>query len=166
MFGYMNIFYLNKDPKIAAIQHNDKHCVKMILEYAQMLSTAHRECDGDKRANHLSMYKKAHLNHPSTVWARENEAQYNWLYELFVALADEYSYRYEKKHSTDLLLRTALMIPPQKIIKNEPFKQPPQCMPDKYKCDDSEIAYQKFYLGEKAHFSKWKKRDMPSWYKQ
>ena len=133
MFGYMNIFYLNKDPKIAAIQHNDKHCVKMILEYAQMLSTAHIECDGDKRANHLSMYKKAHLNHPSTVWTRENEAQYNWLYELFVALADEYSYRYEKKHSTDLLLRTALMIPPQKIIKNQPFKQPPQSMPDKYK---------------------------------
>ena len=39
----MNIFYLNKDPKIAAIEHNDKHCVKMILENAQMLSTAHRK---------------------------------------------------------------------------------------------------------------------------
>ena len=93
----MNIFYLNKDPKIAAIEHNDKHCVKMILEYAQMLSTAHRERDGDERADNLSMYKRAHLNHPSTVWTRENEAQYNWLYSLFVALSDEYSYRYEKK---------------------------------------------------------------------
>ena len=118
----MNIFYLNKDTKIAAIQHNDKHCVKMILEYAQMLSTAHRECDGDKRANHLSMYKKAHLNHPSTVWTRENEAQYNWLYELFVALADEYSYRYEKKHSTDLLLRTALLAPSSIMIVPEECK--------------------------------------------
>ena len=44
----MNIFYLNKDPQIAAIEHNDKHCVKMILEYAQMLCTAHRELDGEK----------------------------------------------------------------------------------------------------------------------
>lgn len=34
----MNIFYLNKDLKIAAMEHKDKHCVKMILEYAQMLS--------------------------------------------------------------------------------------------------------------------------------
>jgi len=38
----MNIVYLNKSPRIAAIEHNDKHFVKMTLEYAQMLSTAHR----------------------------------------------------------------------------------------------------------------------------
>ena len=160
----MNIFYLKKDPKIAAIEHNDKHCVKMILEYAQMLSTAHRECDGDYRADSLSFYKRTHVNHPSTVWTRENEAQYNWLYQLFVALSDEYTYRYEKKHSTDLLLRATLKEPPHKILKGELFKQPPQCMPDEYKCDDSIIAYQNFYMGEKAYFSKWKKRDMPKWY--
>jgi hypothetical protein len=45
----MNIFYLNKDLKIAAMEHKDKHCVKMILEYTQMLSTAHRELDGDEK---------------------------------------------------------------------------------------------------------------------
>ena len=43
----MNIFYLDKDPKIAAQMHCDKHCVKMILEYAQLLSTAHRILDED-----------------------------------------------------------------------------------------------------------------------
>ena len=118
----MNIFYLNKDPKIAAIEHNDKHCVKMILEYAQMLSTAHRERDGDESADALKMYKRAHLNHPSTVWTRENEKQYEWLYKLFEALSDE------------------------------------------YKCDDSVIAYQRFYTGEKAHFSQWKNRPVPKWY--
>ena len=42
----MNIFYLDSDPIICAKMHNDKHCVKMILESAQMLSTAHRELDG------------------------------------------------------------------------------------------------------------------------
>ena len=76
----MNIFYLNKDPKIAAMEHNDKHCVKMILEYAQMLSTAHRVLDGNDKADKLSVYKIAHLNHPSTVWTRENDSQYQWLY--------------------------------------------------------------------------------------
>ena len=45
----MNIFYLNKDPKIAAMEHKDKHCLKMILEYAQMLSTDHRELDGEEK---------------------------------------------------------------------------------------------------------------------
>ena len=63
----MNIFYLNENPKIAAIEHNDKHCVKMVLEYAQMLSTAHRECDGDDRADSLSLYKRAHRNQPTVL---------------------------------------------------------------------------------------------------
>jgi hypothetical protein len=42
----MNIFVLDPLPYVAAQQHCDKHVVKMILEYGQMLSTAHRLCDG------------------------------------------------------------------------------------------------------------------------
>ena len=42
----MNIFYLHKDPKTCAEMHIDKHCVKMIIEYAQLMSTAHRMLDG------------------------------------------------------------------------------------------------------------------------
>ena len=42
----MNIFYLHKDTRKCAEYHNDKHTVKMILEYAQLLSTAHRFLDG------------------------------------------------------------------------------------------------------------------------
>ena len=59
-----------------------------------MLLAAHRECGGDEQAERLFLYKRAHLNHPSTVWTRENQAQHNWLYQLFIAVADEYSYRY------------------------------------------------------------------------
>ena len=43
----MNLFYLHKNPKVSATLHCDKHVVKMIIEYAQMLSTAHRMLDGD-----------------------------------------------------------------------------------------------------------------------
>jgi hypothetical protein len=42
----MNIFVLNLDPFVAAEMHCDKHVVKMIIEYAQLLSTAHRLHDG------------------------------------------------------------------------------------------------------------------------
>ena len=38
----MNIFYLDTDPELSAKYHCDKHVVKMILEYGQLLSTAHR----------------------------------------------------------------------------------------------------------------------------
>ena len=43
----MNIFFLHPDPLTSAEMHCDKHCVKMILETAQMLCTAHRALDGD-----------------------------------------------------------------------------------------------------------------------
>ena len=42
----MNIFVLDTNPKICAQYHVDKHVVKMILELAQILSTAHRVLDG------------------------------------------------------------------------------------------------------------------------
>ena len=41
----MNIFFLDPDPATAASYHNDKHVVKMVLETAQMLSTAHHMLD-------------------------------------------------------------------------------------------------------------------------
>jgi hypothetical protein len=43
----MNIFYLDSDPVKSAELHCDKHVVKMIIEYAQLMSTAHRVLDGD-----------------------------------------------------------------------------------------------------------------------
>jgi hypothetical protein len=46
----MNIFVLSEDPIEAARAHLDKHVVKMIVEYAQLLSTAHRLLDGEKYA--------------------------------------------------------------------------------------------------------------------
>lgn len=42
----MNIFVLSPDPFVAAEMHCDKHVVKMIVEYAQLLSTAQRLLDG------------------------------------------------------------------------------------------------------------------------
>ena len=44
----MNIFFLNTDPKVCAQEHLDKHVVKMIVEYAQLMSTAHRLLDGNQ----------------------------------------------------------------------------------------------------------------------
>ena len=55
----MNIFYLDREPKTCAEMHCDKHVVKMIIEYAQLLSTAHRLLDGtqdvEKRYVHGSL---------------------------------------------------------------------------------------------------------------
>jgi hypothetical protein len=49
----MNIFVLDTSPVLAAQYQCDKHVVKMIVESAQMLSTAHRLLDGE-----MSIVKK------------------------------------------------------------------------------------------------------------
>jgi len=161
----MNIFYLSESPQESALMHNDKHCVKMILESAQMLCTAHRVLDGDDKCDGMFMYKEAHKNHPSTIWARKNCYTYKWLFDLFEALCDEYTYRYGKLHATDLKLREVLRELPNKIpMIEEHLTEPPQCMPDEYKSLDTVEAYRKYYMGEKSHFCSWKKRPTPTWY--
>ena len=141
----MNIFYLDKDPvKAAQLQYN-KHVVKMILESAQMLCTAHH-CimvdDADVP------YKSAHKNHPSTIWARQSAQNYAWLYHHMMALGDEYTKRYGKKHLSITKCEDKLAILPGGILHTG-FEQPPQCMPDEYKDECSIQAYWNYYIGEK-----------------
>jgi hypothetical protein len=181
----MNIFYLSENPKQAAQYHLDKHVVKMILESAQLLCTAHRLLDGiqTKQAkttrsgkirhvnryvlanplNNELMYNATHINHPCAAWCRDNINNYMWLYELFVALCDEYTFRYGKKHKTDLMLRDILKSAPVSISQSS-FTFPAQAMPVQYKHSDPVIAYRNYYIGAKAKFARWTKRSIPSWF--
>ena len=139
----MNIFYLDKCPvKAAQLQYN-KHVVKMILESAQMLCTAHHHYgNGDNVP-----YKKAHYNHPSTIWVRQNSIHYDWLYDHMIALGDEYTKRYGKTHLSIIKCKDLVYLPPG--IPTVMFNQPPQCMPDEYKDECSVKAYWNYYIGEK-----------------
>ena len=141
----MNIFYLDKDPAKAASYFYDKHKVKMILEAAQMLCTAHHHYgNGDNVP-----YKKAHYNHPSTIWCRQNSSQYMWLYDHMIALGKEYTKRYNKTHLTIIKCKDVLkQLPP--AIPDSTFTEPPQCMPDHHKVPDCSItAYWNYYEQDK-----------------
>jgi len=155
----MNIFYLDRDPVVAAQMMCDKHVVKMILESAQMLSTAHRVLDGDEYANETGLYKLAHKNHPSTIWVRSSVHNYMWLYVHMTALMNEYTYRYGKHHATERLLKPLEKCPT--FIPTVDYKDPPQCMPDYCKGKDPVLAYQNYYILEKSGFAKWTKRETP-----
>lgn len=146
----MNIFYLDNNPTSAARMQCDRHVVKMILESAQLLSTAHRELDGDDWADQQGLYKRTHKNHPSAVWARCSADNYQWLFRHFLALCDEYSYRYGKTHKSDDKFRHVLSFSPTNISTNESFTPPPQCMPDEYKSDNTIIGYRQYYALDKA----------------
>lgn len=154
----------------------------MIIEYAQMLSTAHRMLDGTQYIDQSSgrrikrwrlanpymesfLYKASHINHPSAIWVRENAIQYQFMYDMFVALCDEYTYRYGKVHMTDDKLRELLNVLPQNI-KLGTWRQPPPAMPDYCKHEDSIISYHKYYANEKKGFAKWTNRERPTFMEQ
>jgi len=135
----MNIFYLDRDPVKSAQAQCDRHVVKMILETAQLLSTAHHELDGTSPA-----YKPTHRNHPSAVWVRSNTMCYRWAWEHLKALGDEYRERYGKTHKTIAEHLDTLERYPDGLAYGE-FTDPPQCMPDVCKRDDAVLAYQTYY---------------------
>jgi hypothetical protein len=178
----MNIFYLHSNPRTCAEMHVDKHCVKMILEYAQLLSTAHRVLDGIPATGHsrsghqhtswmLSdqrhdiLYQSTHVNHPSAIWVRQSKQNYMWLAKLLAMLCREYTHRYGKIHKVE---RTGLM----QLLKDQlpnnlpiaPFTEPPPAMPDHYKiAGDAIQSYKNYYLGDKRRLFTWKNRQAPSW---
>jgi len=183
----MNIFYLDNDTRVCAEMHNDKHLVKMILEYAQLLSTAHRILDGTEYTR-LSktgrkqtayglpddlepiLYSATHINHPSAVWCRQSAANYMWLAELLEQLCGEYTYRYGKVHKVerDGLMQTLKNNIP-KNIENKPFTEPTPAMPDDCKVPGSSLAsYRNYYINNKTHLASWKgkvnSRPIPHWY--
>ena len=182
----MNIFYLHKHPEIAAQMHVDKHCVKMILESCQLLSTAHRILDGEQimgktklgrnvkrwilsdqyvygniKLNDI-LYQATHVNHPSAVWVRHSLLNYKWLHQLLVELCKEYTYRYGKVHKceSDGLVQ-ALSVPPFKS-PHTPFTEPTPAMPDQYKVPGNSVqSYRNYYNGEKQRMFRWKQRPVP-----
>ena len=157
----MNVFFLDTKPDTAAEMHCDKHVVKMIIEYGQLLSTAHRILDGDDA--HPDLYKVAHKNHPSTIWTRSSIQHYDWLFRLFRMVNVEYTLRYNKFHLTWKKLGKLLENAPKNIEDNG-WTDPPQCMPDYCKKPDTVEAYRNYYLQEKASFAKWNYSKQPEWW--
>ena len=170
----MNIFFLDEDSKMCAQAHCDKHVIKMILEYAQMMSTSHRELDPPSELIE-PMYKPTHKNHPAAVWVRESDANYKWLYDLWFWLAKEYWWRYDKIHKTWEKLYNKLSHTPLNIPSGN-FTSPPLCMPEEYKINtgnslnDAIESYRKYYIKDKSSFAKWggiveNMRQPPEWWK-
>jgi len=148
----MNIFFLHRNPKIAARMQCDKHVVKMVLETAQMLSTAARA------QGHDIGYKTAYPNHPMTLWVNESPHNYAWAAIHGLELACEYTRRYKKRHKSQDIIE-----PLWKLKKGISTKctTPPKCMPDEYKTDDYVQSYRNYYVGDKKRFARYTNRGTP-----
>jgi hypothetical protein len=177
----MNIFMLDADPIQAAQYMVDKHVVKMILESAQLLSTAHRILDHQvirtyvpdgktrSRTEYIMndgrddvLYQATHINHPCAIWTRESVSNYLWLADHFFGLCEEYTRRYGKRHKCydmGLLLQS----PPKNLVEWE-STMPPCAMPEDYVVPGDPVAsYRNYYRYGKKHLFSWTNRDIPTW---
>jgi len=165
----LNIFYLARDPATAARYHCDKHVVKMIVESAQLLSTAHRVLDGDEKgklpdARDAVLYRATHKNHPSAIWTRSNVDHYRWVHDLLYYLIWEYKSRYGlDKHHKCQDLQPYLLDAPHNIQFTE-WQDPPQCMPEDVQQKDPVQAYRDYYAKYKSDFALWRWGDTPGWW--
>ena len=186
----MNIFALSRSPTQSAKEMIDKHIVKMPTETCQMLHTnilymQYVKEHGkepqlkDLKAFHLAteseLMKPAMLNHPSTIWARQSLANFDWLLYHGVSLCGEYTHRYEKEHGTQKRIVDCGLY--RKLIDNHNYpldKLTPVtiAMDDSYRIentfdDEWEFvieSYRHYYLEGKWEFAEWKKDRRPDWF--
>lgn len=178
----MNIFVLSANEIACAQYHSDKHVVKMIVETAQLLSTAHRVLDGTMRVETSAtgrkvkrwshplpemdkvLYLASHINHPCAIWVRENVHNYMWTFRLFRELMNEYTVRYGKTHKCDAMLST-LVSPPRNIPAAAGRSEFVQAVPEERKIPgDAVTAYRNLYMNEKRELAVWKHTQRPDWF--
>jgi hypothetical protein len=179
----VNIFYLDDDPVKCAQMHVDKHVCKMVIEYAQLLSTTHRVLDGEEyrrlSANNRSikawrlpdgreerLMKPTMMNHPSAIWLRQSDKNYLWLYNMWCELLKEFTYRYGKTHACARLIPDLAVLPTN--IPHKPFTGPTPAMPDECKVPGNSLqSYHNYYNMNKGHLWSWKgkinSRPVPKW---
>jgi hypothetical protein len=150
----LNIFATSQCPIKSAQDHCSVHNVKMVVELAQLLSTAHFELDGQ-----IVGYKPTHKNHPSAIWVRQCSGNYQWAYLHFKALCEEYAFRTGKVHkSSELLISLAKLPSKIEIGDRTSFAM---AMPETFQklgIFDQTKAYRAYLC---AKFLEWQQREKP-----
>ncbi|ADG59996.1 DNA binding protein [Acinetobacter phage Acj9] len=162
----MNIFIFDECVVRNAQYHGNKHVVKMITEYNQLLSTACHVHGLDT----TGMYKKTHVHHPSAQWVRESRANFEYLLDLNISLLQEYTHRYGKVHAgsrlIDLFIDQIENVPVGSGERTDFVAVLPGEPVDRTKTDSAVVrAYRNLYMNQKRNLAEWKNREVPYWFK-
>ncbi len=163
----MNIFVTSSCPVTCAVELDDKRVVKMILESAQLLSTAIYLRSGTL---YEDIYKPTHSKHPCTIWSCQSLGNWEWLYQHMEALCEEYTFRYGKIHKSSFLMERLWryrtipgfdggLTPFANCTRSEVLKVDFRSMIDVHD------AYRLYMCAKySANPTKWTKRNPPWWF--
>ena len=183
----MNLFFIDHWLEQCANSTCDKHCIKMILETAQVLYAAWH-CRTELPPSQLQPYRLTHANHPTAQWVRANKTNYMYACYYGLLLCAEYTQRYGKYHKTEAHLRQLLAwgYPPRThddppVKKQKPIHYAyhdvphgidriPLCMPEEYYVRDKlgnllgVESYRNYYRSKQDKFSMVWKQNKPEWF--
>lgn len=149
----MNIFVLSPDPVEAAHFHCDQHLHKMILESAQMLSTALRYHANYQHLNPY-LYKSTYENHPCNLWLRESFDRMDWVCTLATSLNSIREESGSNRHtSMDIIDAVSANLPiPANWTKVTDFAE---AMYPHIKCRTDLTTVQKYQLYYQKKHAQW-----------
>lgn len=164
----MNIFVVDENPAAAARDLHDAHVVKMILESAQMMSSA-LWAHGQS-----APYRQAYKSHPCTLWVGTARDNFEWISCHALALADEYERRFKRVHASRAVVTFATS--KAYVIPAGALSPHPLAMPDVYRGDRTSAPtalavqlYRGYYRAMKLTPRKkpatWTGRTPPEWTK-
>ena len=158
----MNIFAIESDKQgqidwVKSAQSQDNYrLVKMILESCQILSTVLNE------QGIQAPYKSFNPKHPSCIWAAESSANFEDLIIHCLAMLEEYTERFGKRHKcTDVLEQIIDLYDSDRFCVQDstPLRM---AIPDSFKCGDIVESYRRFYASKPR--IRYPKEKVPSWF--
>ncbi|MBO4956681.1 MAG: hypothetical protein J6C50_02490 [Rickettsiales bacterium] len=105
----MQIFVLNKNPKISALllfAIDFKRANKQILELGQILSTVTRNKYKIKNKN---FYKSCFVNHPIVIWTGKENKNFLWALIYLKELLNIFVILRKKHHKTEIVYKTVIL---------------------------------------------------------
>lgn len=175
----MNLFRIDDDPAVTASQLADRHVRKMVLEGAQVLSTAcrlvstaHPDLWGRYSAAIINdideaLYAVAHRYHPVTLYATSRDGAACVL-EHSRALCQEFRWRWGKHHKSEAVIETASMyiraFPELTIVAGQPVA--PVCVDEDLRTLPDFDAYRAHLLRKYQTWERppvWTQRPRPTW---
>lgn len=173
----MNLFRLDNDPVIAARLNQDLHCVKIVLESAQLLANCYspEQLQRAPKTQAGNVRKYSHIHHPISKWVKQSYPNFLWTLAHAKELCREYTFRFDKKHFCESFIDWCLGEHAH-LVPTAPSTEQPQCFKAYPQCivnGDPVAGYRNYYRVAKKTFdmrgkivhATWTRRDVPEWFK-
>lgn len=172
----MNIFYLDENPRLAALYMIDAHVgsknrsAKMLVEYSQMLANcyAHKQLEQAPLTQKQTVRKYSYFNHPSSKWVRQSIHNFNWLLDHALHCIVESKHRGGCHHFCIDFIKWCCNERPN--LPNLPKTKISLAMPRIYYNDNPVTAYRDYYQNDKIYdnagkfMATWTNREIPYWF--